>query len=239
MRVSTPRRGRARRSAAAGRRSARSSCAGSARRTGSGRCTGASGATSRLRARAPGASGLPCSSDLAREVAVQAGDAAGERGLARARLADERDALARLRPSGRCRTAPAARRARRSGSRTRQERRRRLGDLPPARAPPRSRTRGGEHLCVPDSSAPRGPSASSTAAGTTLWHVLVDPVRSAARRSSPSGRWPGRGACPGCPRSACSPHISGIASIRRRAYGCAGPGRTRASGRSRRSVPRT
>ena len=57
------------------------------------------------RARAPAGSGCPAEEDLTLEVRVEPGDAAGERGLARARLAHQREALARSHRRARCRSS--------------------------------------------------------------------------------------------------------------------------------------
>ena len=157
--------------------------------------------------------------DLAVALGVQAGDGAGERRLAAARLADHGQALAPLERAGRCRagSAPGRRRRARRAASARRPRaagaaRRRRRPRRPCRAARTSAARMQRARC---------PGSTSTSGGSSARHASIASSQRGANMQ-PSGREPGDGARPGMPTSALRPVMCGIAASSRRVYGCAG-----------------
>ena len=190
------------------------------------------------RARAPGGRTRRCSRDLAGEVRVQAGDAACERRLPGARLADERDAFARPHDEVDVEDElPVAVRgvARRRGRAARSPHRAGRAGRPGA-----ARSSLSAHdLGRPDGSGPRGSSETCVTGGNSDQHRST--AKRAPRREEAAGRAVARTrrACPGCPRARGGPTSPGSPGSAAACTGAPRSGRARAPSRSRRAARRT
>ncbi len=182
------------------------------------------------------ASGLACEPDLARERAMEPGEAAPERRLAAAALTDDGQA----RPTASEKDTP---RARSFGSRrlpdseppcrdsraTRSLHLEQIGDRRSGGSADGDHRRSGvdghaESLARPPAAHE---AAGDSGRGSDRRHLDVAPLdpdsRSAVRTGIPAGRFHGSTALPGIPRSSrVSCRTRGIASSRRRVYGCRG-----------------